>query len=173
MRKGIGLALLPLGVLAAACSSSSSSGSYSTATTVAANSVSTPITLSLLKTKSYGEVLGSSSGQVYYMLTADSATKSTCYAACTNAWPPVPSTTKVAAGVSGSLVSKITRTDGSSQLEYAGHPLYTFSSDLSQNATNGEGVYAFGGYWYVLSASGQPIKAAVASSPSTTAGSYY
>ncbi|NNN10950.1 MAG: hypothetical protein HKL83_03710 [Acidimicrobiaceae bacterium] len=173
MKKAIGLALLPLGVLVAACSSTSSSGSYSTATTAAGNATSTPITLSLLKTKSYGEVLGSSTGQVYYMLTADSSNKSTCYSACATAWPPVQATTKVAAGVSSSLVSKITRTGGSSQLEYAGHPLYTFSSDVSQNATNGEGVYAFGGYWYVLSASGQPIKTAVSTSPSTTAASYY
>src|SRR5690349_10840959 len=46
------------------------------------------------------------------------------------------------------------RKDGTRQLTYAGHPLYTFSGDRSAEV-NGNGVTAFGGRWYAIRPNGQ------------------
>ena len=55
------------------------------------------------------------------------------------------------------------RSDGKTQLTYAGHPLYTFVADTKPGQTNGEGSTNFGAAWYVLGANGRAIKAAASS----------
>jgi predicted lipoprotein with Yx(FWY)xxD motif len=55
------------------------------------------------------------------------------------------------------MVATITRSDGKPQVTYNGHPLYLFSADQKTGDTNGQGVSAFGGLWYVLSPSGDEI----------------
>jgi len=57
------------------------------------------------------------------------------------------------------MVDTIARTDGSPQVTYNGHPVYLFSGDQQSGDTNGEGVSAFGGSWYVLSPAGNQIVA--------------
>jgi hypothetical protein len=74
-------------------------------------------------------------------------------------------------GVQAALLGTITRSDGSKQVTYSGHPLYSFSGDSGSGQVNGEGIASFGGTWYVLATSGQPVKSAVSGSTSTTAGS--
>jgi hypothetical protein len=59
------------------------------------------------------------------------------------------------------------RSDGKPQVIYNGHPLYTYSGDNKAGNTNGQGVNAFGGLWYVLSPKGNEIT----STPSTSGGS--
>jgi hypothetical protein len=54
-------------------------------------------------------------------------------------------------------VGTITRSNGQKQVTYDGHPLYTFASDSGPHQITGEGINAFGGYWYVISPSGKPI----------------
>jgi hypothetical protein len=56
-----------------------------------------------------------------------------------------------------SIVATSARSDGKSQVTYNGHPLYLFSADQKAGDTNGQGVNAFGGLWYVLSSSGDEI----------------
>jgi predicted lipoprotein with Yx(FWY)xxD motif len=56
-----------------------------------------------------------------------------------------------------------TRDDGSMQVTYNGHPLYTYVSDTSAGATNGQGVNLNGGLWWVVSPGGSAI---TGSSPS-------
>ena len=61
---------------------------------------------------------------------------------------------------SGAITSKlttITRSDGSTQVVYAGHPLNYFVGDTSAGATNGHGINNFGGVWWLPS----PIGAAI------------
>jgi hypothetical protein len=78
-------------------------------------------------------------------------------------------------GVQASLLGTVTRSDGSKQVTYGGHPLYMFSGDSAAGQVNGEGITSFGGTWYALDASGQPVKAMVSSTTSTThgGGGYY
>ena len=50
------------------------------------------------------------------------------------------------------------RADGRRQVTYEHHPLYTFVKDTGKGQTNGEGIDAFGGEWYAVSAAGAKVE---------------
>jgi predicted lipoprotein with Yx(FWY)xxD motif len=106
-----------------------------------------------------GKILVDSQGRTLYLFQRDSGRKSTCTGACAVEWPPLRATGKptVGSGANASLVATSARSDGKSQVIYNGHPLYLFSADQKAGDTNGQGVNAFGGLWYVLSSSGDEI----------------
>jgi predicted lipoprotein with Yx(FWY)xxD motif len=106
-----------------------------------------------------GKILVDSQGRTLYLFQRDSGRKSTCTGACAVEWPPLLATGKptVGSGANASLVATSARSDGKSQVIYNGHPLYLFSADQKAGDTNGQGVNAFGGLWYVLSSSGDEI----------------
>ena len=56
-------------------------------------------------------------------------------------------------------------TGGAEMLTAAGWPLYTFAKDTGAGQVHGQGIQGFGGTWYVVAPSGQPVKA-----PPTTDG---
>jgi hypothetical protein len=60
--------------------------------------------------------------------------------------------------VSASLLGTTTRADGTTQVTYAGHPLYRFISDQKAGDVTGQGVNPFGAPWYVVSPSGAQIR---------------
>jgi predicted lipoprotein with Yx(FWY)xxD motif len=70
--------------------------------------------------------------------------------------------------VTGKLTT-ITRSNGSTQAVYNGHPLYTYTGDSSPGQNNGNGLNASGGLWHEVTVSGA---AAPATSPSSTSGGY-
>jgi predicted lipoprotein with Yx(FWY)xxD motif len=80
--------------------------------------------LGALKTVRIGAVtvLADANGRTLYWFAPDTAARSACYRSCAAYWPPVkgPATP----GVAGTL-SVLTRSDGSVQAAYDGHPLYT------------------------------------------------
>jgi len=94
-----------------------------------------------------------------YLFEADTGGKSACSGACATAWPPV--TTGAApvagAGASAAALGTITRSDGTHQVTYAGHPLYYFVEDKAAGDVLGQGVTAFGAPWYVLQPSGSKL----------------
>ena len=49
------------------------------------------------------------------------------------------------------------RADGTTQVTYAGHPLYRYAEDTAPGTTRGQGSNAFGAKWYVVAPSGQKI----------------
>jgi predicted lipoprotein with Yx(FWY)xxD motif len=59
--------------------------------------------------------------------------------------------------VNTSLLSTAVRADGSTQVTYAGHPLYLFTSDQKAGDAKGQGINAFGAPWYVVSPAGMQI----------------
>jgi predicted lipoprotein with Yx(FWY)xxD motif len=106
-----------------------------------------------------GQVLVDAQGRTLYLFKKDSGTTSACTGACAVAWPPLRATASPTAGT-GANASKLgttTRTDGPSQVTYNGHPLYTYAGDSKAGDTNGEGINAFGGAWFVLSPAGTQI----------------
>jgi len=104
---------------------------------------------------SLGNVIVGPTGRALYLLTADGRNSSTCYVACAANWPPLITTGRpVASGLSSTGLGTALRTNGTRQVTYNGHPLYSFSGDTAAGQTNGEGLFAFGGYWYALNASG-------------------
>lgn len=160
------------GLALAACSSSPATSSTSSTTSAAASGASAT-TVDSSSPSSYGTILVTSTGRTLYTLSADTPTTSACTGSCPTVWPPLTTTAAPGAGtgVQASMLGTITRSDGTKQVTYGGHPLYTYSSDSAAGQVGGEGITSFGGTWYVLGASGQPVKSAV-SSTTTTSGGY-
>ena len=152
-----------------ASSASTSTKSQGSAASYGKAAASNSTGLAISRSSGYGSILTSPAGQTYYMFTADSRGKSACYGACAAIWRPVLGpATGLPKGLKPSLASSITRTNGQVQLTYNGHPLYTFSSDTQTHLVSGEGINAFGGYWYVLNAKGDPVKAGLGSGGSSS-----
>jgi predicted lipoprotein with Yx(FWY)xxD motif len=51
----------------------------------------------------------------------------------------------------------ITRSDGTVQVTYNGHPLYYYAKDGDAGDAYGQGIKGFGAAWYVLAPSGNKI----------------
>ena len=65
---------------------------------------------------------------------------------------------KAAGGAVSANLGTITRSDGTKQVTYKGHPLYYYVGDPSSGDTSGQGIDSFGAAWYVLSPSGSEVK---------------
>ena len=85
---------------------------------------------SALKTTKIGgaTVLTNAKGFTLYWFAPDTPTTSKCNGSCAAYWPPVKGPATAGAGVTGKLAT-ITRSDGSMQATYNGHPLYTYVAD--------------------------------------------
>ena len=167
-----GLAALALTVSACASSSSSSPTAASTpaasasapASSASAGSGGTTLTV---KTIGSQQVLTNPAGLTLYWFVPDTSTMSKCTGSCATYWPPVKGPATAGSGVTGTL-STITRSDGSTQATYDGHPLYTYAAD-SPGTAKGEGLNLSGGVWYEMTASGATPAAGAAATTSTKA----
>ena len=94
-------------------------------------------------------VLTDAQGMTLYYFTADSATQSACSGSCAQMWPPQLFTASGVPSSSTPLTGKLSvQMDANgSQVEYNGHPLYTFSGDTAPGQTHGEGLF---GKWFVV-----------------------
>jgi predicted lipoprotein with Yx(FWY)xxD motif len=112
------------------------------------------------KTSSLGTFLVDAKGRTLYLWDADHGSMSTCAGACAQAWPPVTTTgTPNASGaVKASLLGTTKRADGSREVTYAGHPLYTFAGDTQAGQTTGEGSNGFGAPWWVVTPAGKALQ---------------
>jgi predicted lipoprotein with Yx(FWY)xxD motif len=145
---------------------SSSSGSGSTpsygATKPSTSNTSNSSGASVVgtKTSSLGTFLVDSKGRTLYLWDADHGSKSTCSGACAQAWPPLTTTgtPKASGAVKASLLGTTKRADGSSEVTYAGHPLYYFAGDTQPGQTTGQGSNGFGAPWWVVTPAGQAIQ---------------
>ncbi|MDX6222639.1 MAG: hypothetical protein QOD91_1693 [Frankiales bacterium] len=187
--------LIPLAAmafLAAACGSSSSSGAAgnpatssatgaaSAAATAAAaasgsaGSTAAAVTIAT-KTGSLGTYLVDQAGRTLYLWVADTGSTSTCSGSCAKYWPPLTGTATPAGSASKAALATSTRSDGSKQVTYDGHPLYYFAGDKSPGDTTGQGSAAFGAKWWVVGVDGKAITGAggASSSSSSTPGSKY
>jgi predicted lipoprotein with Yx(FWY)xxD motif len=168
---GVGGAL-SAAVLVAACSSaaSSSTGAAASSTPAGASSSSSSASASggtVIKTasSSSGTFLTSGSGRAVYLWVKDTGDMSNCNGACAGAWPPVTTTgAPTASGAAkASDLGTITRSDGSKQVTYDGHPLYYFSGDSGPGTASGQGSDGFGAKWWLVAPSGSDVTAAVTS----------
>jgi predicted lipoprotein with Yx(FWY)xxD motif len=160
---------LGLAVAVAGCGGSSSSSGESayggseesTATSKSTSSESGGGGAATLAVKNLGGDVGSvlvdSKGFTLYYFEKDKGGKSACYGACAEGWPPL-STEGAAKGMSGVQASKLgtsKRKDGTTQVTYAGWPLYTYVADTKPGEDNGTDVKAFGATWYPLHPNGE------------------
>jgi predicted lipoprotein with Yx(FWY)xxD motif len=108
----------------------------------------------------YGRILASGRGRALYLFTADKGKASNCSGECASAWPPYIVKAKPSAGP-GAKPGKIgttRRVDGRLQATYAGHPVYFYEGDNEPGEVLCQAVNEFGGYWYVLRASGKAVR---------------
>jgi predicted lipoprotein with Yx(FWY)xxD motif len=143
-------------LLAAACGSTGSGSAASPAP--GATNTSTVIKTA---TGSEGTFLVSGSGRSVYLWEKDGSNESACSGACAGAWPPVPvpvhGTLAASGGADASDLGTITRSDGSKQVTYDGHPLYYFAGDTAPGQTNGQGSDGFGAKWWLVTPAGTPV----------------
>jgi predicted lipoprotein with Yx(FWY)xxD motif len=133
------------------------------------------ITVMTANVPGVGTVLVNGDGRTLYMLTSEQGGKITCTDdnGCTKTWPDTELPSGVTHGVVGngaqaSQLSTVKSADGHLYLTYGGWPLYTYSGDTGSMQAHGEGITSFGGTWYVLNASGTPVK-----TPSTSTSNGY
>ena len=129
---------------------SSASGGGTTAVSGSGSGIKTMST-------SKGTVLATSSGRTVYWFVIDTPGKSNCNGQCATFWPPVPFTAKAAGSSLPGKFGKVTRADGSKQLTYDGHPLYTFKQDTAAGQVNGNGINTSGGLWYAETPNGTKL----------------
>lgn len=162
----MGVLLAVVGALViAGCGSSSSSSTTTTSESGGKESASAKSseggsgggTVASTEIEGLGSVLVDSKGMTVYLYTPDTGTESVCYGACESAWPPVLAEGKPTAGegAMSSALGTTKRKDGSMQVTYKGHPLYTFAGDKSAGEANGQEVE---GTWFVLNESGSAVK---------------
>ena len=167
---GVGGAL-GAAVVVAACSSGASSSAAAPAASPAGGSSSSAGasssggTVITTAKSSGGTVLASSSGRAVYLWAKDTGDMSNCNGACAGAWPPVTTTGTATAsgGAKASDIGTITRSDGTKQVTYDGHPLYYFSGDSGPGTASGQGSDAFGAKWWLVAPTGSDITAGVTS----------
>jgi predicted lipoprotein with Yx(FWY)xxD motif len=161
-------AAIPLVALAvAACGG----GGAATAATPETSS-GTPATVGIANS-SLGSILVDSSGRTLYLFKADVGMSSACTGACAAAWPPLLTAGAPTAGtgLTASKLATITRSGGSRQVTYNGHPVYLYVADKKPGDVTGQGVTAFGAAWFALTPTGNQISTQPPSSGS--AGSSY
>jgi predicted lipoprotein with Yx(FWY)xxD motif len=161
--------LAGIGLLVAACSSSSST-SGTAASTPGTSAAAQAASGSALKTTtiSGATVLTNAKGFTLYWFAPDTSTTSACTGSCATYWPPVKGPATAGAGVTGTLAT-ITRSDGSTQATYNGHPLYTYAADTAPGQASGNNLNVSGGVWHEMTASGSAVPA---TSPSSSSKGY-
>jgi predicted lipoprotein with Yx(FWY)xxD motif len=125
----------------------------------AGDSVSRAATVSAAKSN-LGKIIVNGSGRTLYLFEKDKRGKSACSGACATYWPPLITHGKpmAAGGAKQALIGTIRRSNGSRQVTYAGHPVYTYLLDTKRGQTKGEGSTLFGAGWDALSPSGKKIE---------------
>jgi predicted lipoprotein with Yx(FWY)xxD motif len=136
------------------------SGATSAATTTAKappGAESGAAVLTVASAPKVGPILVDAKGFTVYDFHKDKGTTSSCYGSCAGVWPPVLSEGAPTAGegASASKLGTTKRKDGTVQVTYAGHPLYTYVADKKPGEANGNDFSSFGAQWYALKGSGE------------------
>jgi predicted lipoprotein with Yx(FWY)xxD motif len=164
-------------VLSACGTSSSSSAAAGNTPAAGAASSSAPASTSggtALTAKTIGgkTALTNAQGFTLYSFAPDTSTASKCTGSCATYWPPVKGPATAGTGVTGKL-GTITRSDGTTQATYNGHPLYTYAGDTAPGQDKGNGKNLSGGLWYIVPVSGSAAPASGTSASATSTGGGY
>jgi predicted lipoprotein with Yx(FWY)xxD motif len=104
-----------------------------------------------------GAVLVNAQGRTLYYFVPERGGSIVCSGQCTNVWPPLfaTSTAPTAGAALPGQLGVVARA-GSEQVTYSHWPLYTFAGDHGPDQANGQGVFGFGGKWFVATPRLQP-----------------
>jgi predicted lipoprotein with Yx(FWY)xxD motif len=106
----------------------------------------------------FGEALFGGERRAIYYFDKETSDRSECYGACAAAWPPVLTEGEPVAdgAVELKLLGTIERDDGTTQVTYAGRPLYYYVDDPPGEILCHK-VEEFGGLWLAVQPSGDPF----------------
>jgi predicted lipoprotein with Yx(FWY)xxD motif len=127
---------------------------------IAASSPTKPATVKT-RSNTLGTIIVDGRSHTLYLFEKDKNGKSKCSGACATNWPPLltKGKPKASGSVKASKLGTTKRSDGTTQVTYGGHPLYTFVADHNKpGSTKGEGLDAFGAEWYVVGTNGKKIE---------------
>jgi predicted lipoprotein with Yx(FWY)xxD motif len=162
------MAVSAVALIAAGCGSSSTSTSTASSAAAASSTASNVAASGAVVKVTHGAkgvYLVDGSGRALYLWVADRNGMSSCSGACAQAWPPL--TTKGAptgsGGVASAKLTTVTRSDGTKQVVYNGHPLYFFAGDTGAGTTTGQGSTSFGAKWWLVTPAGAAITTGAAS----------
>ena len=124
---------------------------------------SSPTKPATVKTRhvSLGTIIVDGKSRTLYLFEKDKHGKSACSGACAQNWPPLltKGKPKASGSAKASKLGTTKRSDGTTQVTYGGHPVYTFVADKNKpGSTKGEGLDAFGAEWYVVGTNGKKIE---------------
>lgn len=155
LSSGLVIAALAL----AACGHDNGNSTTSGSSTTGSKGKSAQAATVVVEKTNLGSILADGKHRTLYLFLKDSGTTSECNDACAAAWPPLiaSGTPTAGGGAQASLVGTTTRSDGTSQVTYNGHPVYRYSGDQNPGDTAGQGLDAFGATWYVLSPAGDQV----------------
>jgi predicted lipoprotein with Yx(FWY)xxD motif len=102
-------------------------------------------------------IIVDSKGFTLYDFHKDKGTKSACYGACAGVWPPLTTggNPQAMSGAEASKLGTTKRSDGTLQVTYAGHPLYTYVADKKPGEATGNDFSSYGAQWYALKSNGE------------------
>ena len=142
-----------------AAASTAATPTATTAPTPPPAPTSTPSTGKVVQTadSEFGEILFDGAGQAIYLFDKEPTATPECYDDCAEAWPPVltEGDPVAATNVLADQLGTTQRTDGATQVTYAGHPLYYYAHE-GINQVLCHNVDEFGGVWLVVTPSGAP-----------------
>lgn len=137
-------------MIAAACGASSAP---------APASATGPAMIAVASNAKLGQILVDGNGRTLYLFEKDTSSSSTCYGDCAKYWPPLLTNgaPQAGAGATASLLGTTKRSDGTTEVTYAGHPLYYVVTDHNPGDATGQGVNNFGAPWDVVGPDGKAI----------------
>ena len=143
--------MVAVGILAvlavAGCASANPYGSGGTSTPTSASGPTVVATATATVGGKSETIFTDAQGRTLYYFDSDAPAQAACTGGCTSIWPPLlaPSTNVQApSGLPGTFV--VANAGNGPQVEYRGHPLYTYSGDTAPGQTTGNG---FSGKWHV------------------------
>jgi predicted lipoprotein with Yx(FWY)xxD motif len=104
----------------------------------------------------FGPMLFNKGKQAIYLFDVETTSEPACYGDCAQAWPPVLTEGAPVAGddVKKSLLGTTRRSDGTTQVTYAGHPLYHYAHE-EPGEVECHNIFLNGGNWFVVRPDGK------------------
>ena len=168
----VGGSVVAVVAILAACGGGSNKPTTSTSSSGA--SAKPGAKFSIASVSGLGNVVVDGKGRTVYILTSGGHTNVPCTDAsgCTNLWPDLPlpsgmSAAKAGTGIDASLLGTKKLKD-ETYPTYNGWLMYEYTGDTGPGDAKGQGIKSFGGTWYALNGSGNPVT----SSSSGSGGGY-
>jgi predicted lipoprotein with Yx(FWY)xxD motif len=158
-RSFLSVASAAAALVVAGCGGASQGSGSATTSSAGAPAASGGAALRVISDPRLGKIIVDAEGRTLYDFVIDKGTTSVCYGACASLWPPYTTHGRPVAGkgVLPKLIGTTKRRDGSSEVTYAGHPLYYYAPDRARGQITGQALNQFGAPWYALGPSGTEI----------------